>query len=1241
MIEISTMSDDYGEDEELADFIVSENEEQQEQQNQPVEENEEPTVDRIKDLTESLSVHESKTSRILRAHLSVLISALGGPDHTSPDGHYKLGHDALACLKDIKRWLRSVDEKNGTFDVALACAECGLVSNDLMVILCQWHKPGPNVKKTKTVEKIMLACLELLVLLTWPIDVNRRTLLKDYTARTNAKRAQLAYKYHILNYKSALTLKAVVGLGLPALTKPKDDREPRDINILRLILFFIRNILFIGPLPPSKVPKGLTNSAALPHGISAEDIGLNSVINAFEKKKVFLFLTSIAHSVLHELTDDSFGLLIVECLSLLTKGVQPETLLVPTSKQAPTDTQTHTTNVAPASSAAGLQLNDLLKEEENRKKLQKTKMSTRHGRFGSLLSIQNADTASYYTVSGQNALASTNNTFDKLDLTKKWHKMSGFKYDSNEYLEKSPVYLNVSNSIIILQFINEFLVSGCFNNVLRFEAHALTSASNEHSLGRGGILEAVDEHELASYFLTSAWFLKFKRERSLHYQSKNIEPPSTEDSLDYGSVGSALSEVHFILLISYFRASFESKDYDSLHVAMICLREMLLISHSVFNKDRTQKELELVSADDVDEDRELAEGIIRKLFSQKQFLDMVVNIPKQAAKHSPEYLTVVVATVHILLKCFESLANEDVKLFIRTRRKMSKLRRQDGGMNQDMDRQHWHLIDRGSDEEEDEDEMKYINQERKLDFKNTEVKFFHSETVSSHISYLSRYEDLTHEEIKRGISFFHRLFVVRKDYAALYRLDFMNLIDRLRNFLPRGSSIRRHVEEFIVYYMKKFKSALERLPTPIEILFPRFENLELKAYLSTGDLEASSTQKADLRSSNRSSYFASDSVQPREAPILEFSDKFKSLDDKLGALIYHMLKKKNGKKLLKFVTSELERIKAELEEGGTDLGLRLNLGLRRSMINDSYLRLLVKSIGFELPYLQNEDTILKKGFTGVHLLNARDLINKWISFHEGPVGDVEPFLDQIRHKEFTNEQLGFGQQMFAVLEAGGQLDENKVTSLGLDDESLGEVIGLARRKNYDDSIRESFDNDFDGIVNTESNLDDSSGPETTKKSQRTRRRASSPQVNDSTRRRRMRASRILSIDSEDERETPKPEVKVTRSAEMINDSDDESDDERTKVFFEREQKLRDLIQSTGGIVNKEQLEIFKTSWQNIISTTSDIQVKQTIERAANLFVESDDEDEGLSESANQKRPLEDNEETIKRKRRAIIDDEDD
>lgn len=64
---------------------------------------------------------------MLRAHINSLCSALGGSS-SSESGQYALGDDALACLKDLKRWLKGFDEKLNRFDVA----RCKLMFYDLL-----------------------------------------------------------------------------------------------------------------------------------------------------------------------------------------------------------------------------------------------------------------------------------------------------------------------------------------------------------------------------------------------------------------------------------------------------------------------------------------------------------------------------------------------------------------------------------------------------------------------------------------------------------------------------------------------------------------------------------------------------------------------------------------------------------------------------------------------------------------------------------------------------------------------------------------------------------------------------------------------------------------------------------------------------------------------------------------------------------------------------------------------------
>lgn len=66
-----------------------------------------------------------------------------------------LGDEALACLKDIKKWLRLYDEKTNRMDVARCLAEANLVKGDLLEILAAWPE---DATENRFQSKIALAC---------------------------------------------------------------------------------------------------------------------------------------------------------------------------------------------------------------------------------------------------------------------------------------------------------------------------------------------------------------------------------------------------------------------------------------------------------------------------------------------------------------------------------------------------------------------------------------------------------------------------------------------------------------------------------------------------------------------------------------------------------------------------------------------------------------------------------------------------------------------------------------------------------------------------------------------------------------------------------------------------------------------------------------------------------------------------------------------------------------------------
>lgn len=787
-------------------------------------EDEEEEEDKIRTLTTRLKPNETHAQKLLRAHIAILVSALGGVDHTSEikPPPYKLGHDALACLKDIKRWIRAVDEKQNNYEVALACAECGLIQNDVIVMLCQWEQKMAKkelIKNKTSMEKIMLSCLEILVLLTWPVDFDKNLSENQKLLYANIRKIHVLYKKHILAYNNGQLLKAVIRLVLPVLQKSKIDREPRENQILRLVLYFIRNLLAIEPATStisSKARNTIVASADLPSGVTQDDISINHVLKVFKKNKVLMLLLTISGSINVEFDKDLFGEVTLECIYLIIKGIESKDVLVRPPPRAPSSNVSTDASapLAPLSSTVNMQLLDLLATESKKKQAQTLKIATRHGKFGTLLSIRSSDATSY-VVSGEEALVNTDGTLDKLDKSKTWKNQNHFKYDSDDFVKtSSPVYLTAPGRQILHEFIDEFLSGGCFNNLIEVMASKLTSQS-EYS--------TVDELSNASYFFTIAWFLNYQREQIVL---------NSTSSFDFGSVRAALSEINFILIVTYFRDSFAKKSWNSLHVAMICFKELLKISNSIFGKKRNTIE------DDTqyEIDRELAEGIIRKLFSFNDFLNILVLIPQSAFKHSPRFLKESIHVITIILKSFESFAKEDLQLYVQTKRKQSKNnKKRINELNRDTDAKLSAAI-YDSDDEAIAENIREVTRERRLNFQATEVRFFHQAIVTAYIEYLSRFQDLNHDDIKICLSYFHKLFVVRKDYNGLFRLDFMQMLHKLKNHLPRGSSIRLKVEEFIYYFMKKFKVALGRFPNIIEVLFPRIEESSVKCYLSTGEL---------------------------------------------------------------------------------------------------------------------------------------------------------------------------------------------------------------------------------------------------------------------------------------------------------------------------------------------------------------------------------------------------------------------
>lgn len=367
---------------------------------------------------------------LLRAHIHSLCSALGG-SHASETGQYVLGDEAFACLKDLKRWLKGYDEKLNRLDVARCMAECRLVTGDLLEIIESWSEEETE-DKAKT--KIVLACIELLVPLTWPLEKNPATMTKNHHKHMAVlEYAQAAYKNGLLHHRSRAVLRACVRACLPSIALAPKERTERDEGIIKLVLYLFRNIALIQHPNPSETDTG-------------EEISRDVTIQVFQEQNIFDFLLTASSGMGEEFnTQDT---VVMEILYHLLKGVDIEELFMTDKAQDVKATS---------------QLESLLNMEKNLKAKSARAQSTRHSRFGTTLWVQKQD-GRRVTVSGQDVLVDKSKGLAKLNDTKKWKKPKyGMKSVAANDFDVT-VALKSTSKRILRSFVEQFLDAG-FNRM--------------------------------------------------------------------------------------------------------------------------------------------------------------------------------------------------------------------------------------------------------------------------------------------------------------------------------------------------------------------------------------------------------------------------------------------------------------------------------------------------------------------------------------------------------------------------------------------------------------------------------------------------------------------------------------------------------------------------------------------------------------------------------------------------------
>ena len=616
--------------------------------------------------------------------------------------------------------------------------------------------------------------MELLVPLTWPFEIDPvEATVNHHRHGPYVQLAQIGYKRAVLQFDRDRILQTAVKVALPSMAIPLRERSPRDEGIIRIALYFIRNIAMLSP--PSSVPMDIDEA----------EVSRSTTIDAFHEQDIFQVLLSMSSSIGEDFVAQDVVLL--EILFFLLKGIDAEKLFLEDKK---------------LNSRNADELKNLMQKEKAMLAGYARTAPTRHNRFGTMIWLKRDD-EKVTTVSGQDVLGKAQASMDKMDQTKKWNKprRPGRKTDLEQEREEFdlPVALTISARTHIKAFVEEFLDSS-FNPLFLHLRKAIERET-----------ERVEMRHSRQFFYLISWFLRAECARRRTIKEKAADPKSADvlsaEDESYGLVAEVMNQETFILLNRFMQRSQDEKAWQDLNAAMKCFTQILLTVHEM-------------SESGLEDDQEIAENIQNRIFYEESTHDRIVMILRSYKDQGFGYLDAVTELSHVFLRMLERYAKQNVDMQIKSKRRARKIKKKqvqaDGTEGED---------DGQVSENEDLQQAQKTVTERKFDFHRFAAKFVNQSSVNTFVAFTRYFADLDTEQLKRAHRFFHRVAYKMELGVLLCRVDIIQLFNKMMKG-PGGLDVEspayKEWDDFVRHFFRQVvKRVQERPELVVEMLFSK------------------------------------------------------------------------------------------------------------------------------------------------------------------------------------------------------------------------------------------------------------------------------------------------------------------------------------------------------------------------------------------------------------------------------------
>ncbi|KAF1812950.1 timeless-domain-containing protein [Eremomyces bilateralis CBS 781.70] len=721
-----------------------------------------------------MEIDDSRPSTVdpeVRAYVYSLVTALGGSS-AELDGRYVLGDDALAVLKDLRRWLKHVDEKLNRFDVARSMAEANLLRGDLLQILASFPE---NIPEGGLKFKVALACLDLMVTLTWPLDIDDAQMTVGHHRHTPyLQLAQAGYKRAILGHDTTQILRTIVQITIPSMAQPRNERNTRDEDIIRLALYFFRNVVQIA------------HPADLPMDGEEAEISRSATIDTFADQDIFPFLLTIASSMGSEFVQQD--VITLEILFHLLRGINPAKLFMEEQQLAKSNTK---------------DFRDLLQKEKSMLSEYARHAPTRHNRFGAMVWVKRADNR-MSTVSGQDVLGNSQRTLNKMDKSKKWNKPKQRSRktgdDGAEFDVETPLSPSARNHL--RSFIEDFLDSS-FNPLFVQLRKAIEREADR-----------VLKSHTSQFFYLISWFLKAECARREKKSAKSKGKTVAEEDEGFSLVASVLNQETFILLNRFMQSGVDNKMNIDVNAGMKCFTQILLTIQQMAESSN-------------EDDQDIADNIQNRIFYEESTHDRIIRLVRSYKDQGFGYLDACTELAHVFIRMLEHYSKQNADLQIRSKRRArrkKKEKRKEKQANSGEDGNQEEDPQEDSEEEEEQDALQ-TTKERKFDFMRFSARFVNENCINTFIAFTKFYHELDAQQLKRAHRFFYRAAFKLEQSVLLFRADIIRLFHRMiegPNGLDRQHASFKEWKELVKNVLRKLIKKVEERPELIvEILFSK------------------------------------------------------------------------------------------------------------------------------------------------------------------------------------------------------------------------------------------------------------------------------------------------------------------------------------------------------------------------------------------------------------------------------------